>query len=77
MTLLPFACSLCFVPAAVASNGGGPCDLLLYNGTIMTFDDQGTTASAIEITGNVMTAVWLDDPGETDCAQSIDSTDAR
>ncbi len=72
MTLLPFACSLCLIPAAVASNVGGPCDLLLYNGTIMTFDDQGTTASAIEITGNVVTAVWLVDPGKTDCAQSID-----
>ncbi len=72
MTPLPLACALCVIAAAAASNDGGPCDLLLYNGTILTFDDEGTTASAIEITGNVINAVWLDDPGKTDCAQSID-----
>ena len=50
----------------------GSCDLLLHNGTILTFDDEGSTASAIEITGNAITAVRLDDPGRSDCAQSID-----
>ncbi len=72
MQYISLICALGIIPAAVASNERGPCDLMLYNGMILTFDDEGTVASAIEITGNVITAVWLDDPGKSNCAQSID-----
>ncbi|MCH8823564.1 MAG: amidohydrolase family protein [Planctomycetes bacterium] len=72
MKYISLICALGIIPAAVASNEHGPCDLLLYNGTILTFDDKGTTASAIEITGNIITAMWLEDPAKSNCTQSID-----
>ena len=72
MKYISLICALGIIPAAVASNEHGPCELLLYNGTILTFDDKGTTASAIEITGNIITSMWLEDPAKRNCVQAID-----